>query len=89
MRGPRFRLRSLMILILITAIVLGVGIPLSRLNLNEIHDLKPRALLLGTFLLLVVAKLGLLVGLRARRYQTMLHGGEDEMIESSRETPSS
>jgi hypothetical protein len=58
-----------MILVLVSALVLGAGIPLSKLDMNTIHDMKPRLFLVAMFFLLVVAKFGLLLGIQAKRYQ--------------------
>jgi hypothetical protein len=76
-----------MILVLLTALALGVGIPLSRLNPRDIHDLKPRLFLLGAFVLLVAAKLGLLIGLRAKRYQADNRVAPESIPSSGHETP--
>jgi hypothetical protein len=84
---PRFRIRSLMILVLMTALLMGAGLWITRLNWNEIHDLKPRIFLLGSFFLLVVAKLGLLIGLRAGRRQVGRQFEPELKADPGRETP--
>ncbi len=72
-----------MVLVLVTA--LGIGIPLSRLNLSHINDLRPRIFLLGSFLLLVVAKFGLLIGLQLKRSRTEQSAGPDSIPGSGSE----
>ncbi len=83
MRVIRFRLRSLMILVLVSALGLAAFIPISKVNLNEINDLKPRVFLLGSFFLLVVAKLGLLIGTRAARHRSELSSDRGPSADSN------
>ena len=75
-----------MILVLVTALALGLGIPLSRLSLKDIDQFQPRIFLLGSFFLLVGFKLCLLIGLRARRHQADHPGDADSDSGSGRET---
>jgi hypothetical protein len=63
----RFRLRSLMILVLISA--LGLAAFTQGSKVKAIYDWKPKLIILGSFLIVVLAKLGLLIGMRMARGQ--------------------
>jgi uncharacterized membrane protein YfcA len=63
-RRLRFRLKTLMILVLLAALGTAAGLHLSRLETN---DLVEQFAILGPFLVLVVLKLGLVLGARVRR----------------------
>jgi hypothetical protein len=68
MPHPRFRLKSLMILILLAGLTMGAGLQISRMDPDDIEDLKQRIFLLSPFLVLVLAKFGLIVAARSRRW---------------------
>jgi hypothetical protein len=70
MRLPSIRLRSLMILVLFSALILAAFIHLARIDPLDLVDLKLRLFVLMPFFLLIIAKLGLVLGSRARRLRS-------------------
>jgi hypothetical protein len=67
MRIPRLRIRSLMILVLASALILGAILQIPRMTAHEFDDFKQRAYIVGVFLILVFSKLCLAIGMRTRR----------------------
>ncbi len=67
MRRPRFRLRSLMILVLIAALGLAAAAQVARMEPVDFDEIRERLALVGAFLILVLLKLGSVFAIRARR----------------------
>jgi hypothetical protein len=78
MSRPRFRLKSLMILILLAGLAMGAGLQISRMDPDDIDDLKQRVFLLSPFLALIVAKFALFGVFRSRRWATEAPRAVDE-----------
>jgi hypothetical protein len=57
-----------MILILLAGLTMRAGLQISRMDPDDIEDLKQRIFLLSPFLVLVLAKFGLIVAARSRRW---------------------
>ena len=67
MRRPRFRLRSLMILVLLAALIMGAALHLSRIDPEDALGMEQRLFRILPVLILVLAKLGLIAWTQSRR----------------------
>lgn len=67
MRRPRFRLRSLMILVLLAALIMGTALHFSRLDPDDVAGMERRLVRILPVLVLVLAKLGLITWARSKR----------------------
>jgi hypothetical protein len=63
----QFRLRSLMIVIFASALVLAAGVQISKMEPPGLFDFDERVFLVIPFLVLVALKMGLVVAARSRR----------------------
>jgi hypothetical protein len=89
MSFSRFRLRSLMILIFLSALVLAAGVQLSKMEPLGLFDFDERVFLFVPFLLLVIVKLGFVIAFRSKRESREDARGPGPAEESRTEPPSS
>jgi hypothetical protein len=80
----RFRLKTLMLLVLLGALGTAAWLHLSRLETN---DLVEQIAILGPFLVLVILKMGLVLGVRVRRARR--NEATDRPLENRKRSPSS
>ncbi len=64
---PRFRLRSLMVLVLLASLALAVYHQFERLDRLELQRIREGSILFVPFLIFVALKIGLVASTRARR----------------------
>jgi len=67
MSHRRFRLKTLMIVVFLSSLVLGTYVQASRMDAYDWTRLRERSIFFLPFLVLIVLKLGLVMAARARR----------------------
>ena len=67
MRLPRFRLRSLMILVFLSSLAMATWVHVRRMDSSDLIEVGQRFFLFLPFLILVAAKSGLVAVFRSRR----------------------